>query len=101
MFEEWALLELMGHRKLAGKVIEETIANHSFIRIDIYSSNEKIELTQYYNATAIYSMTPISKDAAIAFSKRNIPVPITQWELLPEQQDFGGITGPPEYSQED
>lgn len=86
MFEEWALLELMGHRKLAGKVSEETIASQTFIRIDIYSSENKIELTQYYNASAVYCMTPTTKEIAINFSKRNITIPITKWELLPELQ---------------
>ena len=34
-FEEWAVLELMGHRRLAGKVTEATIGGGAFLRIDI------------------------------------------------------------------
>ena len=34
-FEEWAILELMGHRKLAGKVTEQTIGSSTFVRIDV------------------------------------------------------------------
>jgi hypothetical protein len=34
-FEGWAFLELMGHRRLAGKVSEATIAGVGFIRLDV------------------------------------------------------------------
>jgi hypothetical protein len=34
-FEGWAILELMGHRRLAGYVQEATIAGGAFIRLDV------------------------------------------------------------------
>ena len=34
-FEGWAILELMGHRRLAGKLSEAIIGGASFIRIDV------------------------------------------------------------------
>ena len=35
-FDEWAILELMGHRRLAGKVTEQEIGGANMIRIDVY-----------------------------------------------------------------
>lgn len=34
-FNEWAVLELMGHRKLAGLLSEQDIAGHGFLRLEI------------------------------------------------------------------
>lgn len=34
-FEGWAVLELMGHRRLGGYIREEQVAGAAFIRIDI------------------------------------------------------------------
>lgn len=87
MFNEWAILELMGHRKIAGKITEESIAGQAFVRIDIYSADDKIELTQYYNPTSVYSLTPVEKKTAVDFSIRHVPVPIYKWELLPDIQE--------------
>jgi len=34
-FEGWAILELMGHRRLAGRLTEALVAGAAFIRIDV------------------------------------------------------------------
>lgn len=34
-YEGWAILELMGHRKLAGYLSEQTIGGSAFVRIDV------------------------------------------------------------------
>lgn len=34
-FEGWAILELMGHRRLGGYVSEATVAGAGFLRIDV------------------------------------------------------------------
>lgn len=75
-FSEWAVLELMGHRKLAGKVTEATIAGHGLIRLDIPDGP-----TQFYSPSSIYCLTPVSEETARAFAKAHIPEPVTRWEL--------------------
>ena len=40
-FEEWAILELMGHRRLAGKITDAVIGGGAFLRIDIPMDEEK------------------------------------------------------------
>ena len=34
-FSEWCILELMGHRRLAGLVTECQVAGHGFLRLDV------------------------------------------------------------------
>ena len=85
-FEEWAVLELMGHRKLAGKVTEQTIGSATFIRIDVPGQKGEVTATQFYNPSAIYCMTPTTEKLARRMSAYNKPEPVTRWEL-PESDD--------------
>lgn len=77
-FDEWAVLELMGHRRLAGRVQEVTIAGCAFLRIDVPSDPPA---TQFYAPGAIYCITPTSEDVARAFAQRHAPAPVQRWEL--------------------
>lgn len=78
-FKQWAILELMGHRKLAGLVTEEVIAGAGLIRIDIPNGDESS--TQYYSPTALYCLTPCSEDLARKVAASYQPAPVSQWDL--------------------
>jgi hypothetical protein len=78
---EWAIIEIKGYRKVAGKITSETLAGFEFLRVDIYSSPEKIELTEYYNPSSIHSIIPVSVETAILFAKNTTHKPIANWEL--------------------
>lgn len=86
-FEEWAILEIMGYRRLSGKVTEAVIGGGNFIRIDIPDNNDKYT-TQYYSPSSIYCITPTSEDIARQFAKSNQPAPINRWELLNEGSGY-------------
>lgn len=48
-FEEWAVLELFGHQRLAGKVSEAQIGGTSFVRIELNVNVEShTPLMQHY-----------------------------------------------------
>ena len=34
-FEQWAIVEIFGHQRIAGKVTEQTIGGCSFVRVDV------------------------------------------------------------------
>jgi hypothetical protein len=80
-FDEWAILELMGHRRLAGKVTESAILGGALLRIDIPGENGKIESTQFYGPHAIYCLTPTTEDIAKAVAAQSHPEPVTRWEF--------------------
>jgi len=81
-FEGWCLLELMGHRKLAGFVREATIAGGSFVRIDIPGrEGPAVVATQFYSPGSIYAITPVTEDIARRFAERQQPEPVAEWEL--------------------
>lgn len=81
-FEGWAILELMGHRKLGGYLREETIAGGAFIRIDVPNDEgEGNKATQFYAPASVYCITPTTEDMARAIARRTFDPPVHRWEL--------------------
>lgn len=95
-FESWAVVELFGHTKIAGRVSEETIGGCSFIRVDVPEHEGQPAFTKYLGNAAIYSMTPTSEEFARAALKqiRTRPVNIYMPELrqiTDERPEAAGI----------
>ena len=80
-FDEWAVLELMGHRKLAGRVTEATLAGGAFVRLDVFTDADQAVATQCYAPGAVYCITPTTEANARAFASQNVPRPVERWEL--------------------
>lgn len=78
-FAEWAILELMGHRRLAGYVTEQQIGGSGFLRIDIPGDGS--ETTQFYAPSAVYAITPTSEETARKVAALGRPAPVQRWEL--------------------
>lgn len=81
-FETWAVVEIMGHVSIAGKVIEETIAGTQFLRVDVPKTSRREPFTKYYGPSAIYSITPTDEATATAaaeyFNQAAVPPHITR-----------------------
>lgn len=83
-FEEWALLELFGHQRLAGRVTEKQLGGASFVRVDVPQDDGKKgdwKLTKLYNPSAIYSITPVTEATARMVAKSIAAEPITRWDV--------------------
>jgi hypothetical protein len=80
-FESWAILELMGHRRIAGLVSEQTIGGQAMLRIDIPATTNQEAFTQYYGAGSVYCMTPTTEEIARAVAERCFIRPVEQFEL--------------------
>ena len=112
-FEGYAILELMGHRKLAGYV---KWTQGPLLRIDVPGEIHEVPCqkcgknfawhddalrptaslehsfvpgwfaTQFYGPAAIYCITPTTEDLARRVAKGCRPEPVSRWELpaLPE-----------------
>ena len=84
-FAGWAILELMGHRKLGGFVQEQEIAGQGFLRIDVFGPDEQPIATQLYSPSAVYCLTPTTEEIARLMGPRYRPAPVTAYDLrLPE-----------------
>lgn len=77
-FEGFAIVELMGHRKLAGHVSEQEIAGQAFLRLDVPAEQP---VTQFYSAAAVYCITPTTEEIARSLAARLRPAPVYRFEL--------------------
>lgn len=80
-FAGWAILEILGHRRLGGWVAETQVAGAGFLRIDVPGDGDDPVASQFYPPSAIYCLTPTSEDAARLVAKQNRPEPVHRYEL--------------------
>lgn len=78
-FEGWAIVELMGHRRLAGYVKEVEIAGAGMLRLDIPEEGDAAAATQFYAPGAVYAITPTTEETARLVRSR--PSPVSLWEI--------------------
>ena len=79
-FEHYALVELFGHQRIAGKVTEAEIGGGKFIRVDVPAIGDAQPLTRFYSPGAIYGITPVTEETALALAAQFRVEPITPWE---------------------
>ena len=98
-FEQWCILEIMGHNTFAGLVTEQTIGGASFIRISIPSTAAGPAFDKIFGASSVYCITPVTEDVARATAARLRQEPIQPWDLPDEwKEKFArpALTGPAE-----
>lgn len=101
-FESWAVLELMGHRKLAGFVQETQLAGAGMLRLDVPDEEPgKFKATQFYSPSSVYALTPTTEEICRAFAKRAEPAPISRWELPETTSPASSATVEPDDIPED
>ncbi len=96
-YEGWAIVELMGHRRLGGRICQVEQYGIPMLRIDVPAADGREKYsTQFYSGPAIYCMTPTSEEVARRLAVVVQPTPINQWELPAAPADAD-----PEYDPED
>ncbi len=78
-FREWAIVELMGHVRVAGLVTEVERFGSKLGRIDIPNGNGFT--TQFFNGSSLYRLTPTTEEIARAIATSSRPEPVHLWEL--------------------
>lgn len=69
-FETWAVVEVMGHKRYAGFVTEQTVAGAAFVRVDVPDSEKLPAFTKLLGAGSIYAITPCTEETAKAFAAK-------------------------------
>src|SRR5712664_1617724 len=82
-FDDRAILELMGHRRLGGRVSEQLIAGAPFVRIDVPAIGEEKAATQFYSPGAVYCITPCAEELARRVAEGSRVRRVERWELQP------------------
>lgn len=72
-YEGYAIVELMGHRRLAGRVSQAEQYGVAMLRLDVPGDDGQIVASQFYGGQAIYAVTPCT--AAVAVARRTPDAP--------------------------
>lgn len=96
-FDQWGIVEVMGHKKYAGHITEQVIGGTSLIRVDVPECQvreKKIpEYSKLIGAGSIYMITPTSEEIArkaaqrLAFSEGD-PLPV----YIPEERQLTAVS---------
>ncbi len=96
-FETWAIVELFGHNKIAGKVSEQTIGGSSMVRVDVPDTEASPKFTRLLNVSAIYAINPVTEEVAVGYAGRLQSKPIEAWdarEVLKRIDDMKNLNAP-------
>ncbi|MDF2189323.1 hypothetical protein [Paraflavitalea sp. CAU 1676] len=80
-FESWALVELMGHVKLAGLCSEQTVFGGAMLRVDIPETSKQPAFSRFYGTSAIYSVTPVDEKTAKELAESFTATPVQIWDV--------------------
>lgn len=79
-FSQWALVELMGHQRISGRVTEAEIGGCNFIRVDVPEDENHQALTKYLGPASIYGITIVSEETARKLARQSHPYPVSEWD---------------------
>lgn len=77
----WAIVELMGHQRMAGLVTECTFAGAGMLRVDVPEGEGGAAFTCMISPSAVYAINPVSEAVARAMAQRYRPQPLNEWEI--------------------
>lgn len=86
-FNEWAIVDVMGHQRYVGHVTEQVIAGQGFVRVDVPENDQQVAWSKLIGTGSIYAITPVSEQIARELSKKNQAVPVYAYELPPRLTD--------------
>lgn len=106
-FDSWGIAEVLGHKRFAGRITEQSIAGAAFVRVDVPEVEVRdyhvqpegmrtvAPYTKYIGAGSIYMITPTTEEVA-----RKAAISIAQWDgdpipvRMPEERQIPATTGP-------
>lgn len=80
-FDQHCIVELLGHRRLAGRIREVQLAGHGFLRLDIPAAGSDPARTQFIAPGSVYALHPVDEATARAAAVQWRPTPVQRWEL--------------------
>jgi hypothetical protein len=97
----WAIVEMLGHKQLAGQVSEQVLAGAALVRVDVPPTDHRRDVAGFGGSTvetkpgytkligvgSIYCITPCDEQtarrAAQSLERWNDPIPVSLPKLLP------------------
>ncbi len=85
--QTWAIVELMGHKVVAGFVSKSEMLGKPLLRVDVPATSAFEQFTQFYGESAIYCVTFVSEDVARLTAEQTKVNPVSVYvpELVTRQ----------------
>src|SRR5689334_21417089 len=80
-FDEWCIVEQLGHRRLAGRVQEFQLAGAGFLRLDVPETAAGPGRSQFLAPASIFALHPVDEETAKRVAALCRPEPVQAWEL--------------------
>jgi len=80
-FEQWAIVELFGHQRMAGLVKNAQIGGCSFVRVDVPETKRAPARTKMYGSGAIYGIEFVTEETARLAAEEYGPAPMSVWDI--------------------
>lgn len=80
-FEIWALVELMGHNKIAGRVTEHKFGNQSMLRVDVPAVGNLPAFSKIIAVNAVYAINPLTEEDATEYAAQLKATPLDVWDM--------------------
>jgi len=78
-FEAWGIVDLFGHKRLAGRITEQTIGGETFIRVDVPQGDGFH--TRLFGKGAIYGIALTDETIARETAKAAAPRPVSAYDV--------------------
>lgn len=94
-FESWAVVEIMGRLRTAGRCSEQVIAGTALLRVDVpdVADPEKFT-TEFFGGGAIYRLTPCDEQIARAAAAASSQRPISVYEMADYERKQAEVRQP-------
>lgn len=96
----WAIVELFGHQKLAGKVSEYQIGGAAMLRVDVPEAEGRPAFTRFVGPSSVFSLTPVSEQVARLAVGRIQAAPITIYAPELQPRALPAASGEVDYADE-
>lgn len=80
-----AIVELMGHQVIAGRITEEEHVGSKLLRVDVPEVNGRPAFTKFFGSSAIYGITP-TDEATMLIAARQARIRSVTLYILPDRQ---------------
>lgn len=78
--DTWAVVELFGHQKIAGKLSEVNIGANVMIKVMVPKTDYHPEYDRLFNPSAIYAINPMEESLVVRYAETLKVAPITPYE---------------------
>ncbi len=78
-FDQWAIVEIMGHQRYAGRVTEQAVGGANFVRVDVPAGTDREPFTKLFGSAAVYALTIVDEETARAAANEFRQRPLDEW----------------------